>query len=187
MATSPEQNNKNLWITFGQKVRERREEINITQDVAAKRAGMVRQRWIQIEQGDPTRRSTVEKIATVLELEPGIVLKWAGFQAAETSSATQATISSRIESTTKTPTPKAISAQGETLLDFFEKLPEPKRLEVLRYVLDLYQDEINPKPKRDPNRVPIIQEHELTPREREQADKLDEMERQRLAKRKERA
>lgn len=69
-----------MWQKFGQRVRERRDELGLTQEGAGKRAGMKRQQWNRIEQGASTKRPTLLRIAKALELEPAIVLDWAGFK-----------------------------------------------------------------------------------------------------------
>ena len=69
-----------LWRSVGQKIRERREELGLTQEAAGKRAKMKRQQWNRIEQGASTKRPTLFRIAKALELEPEIVLDWAGFK-----------------------------------------------------------------------------------------------------------
>jgi transcriptional regulator with XRE-family HTH domain len=69
-----------LWQSVGRKIRERREELGLTQEAAGKRAKMKRQQWNRIEQGASTKRPTLFRIAKALELEPEIVLDWAGFK-----------------------------------------------------------------------------------------------------------
>jgi transcriptional regulator with XRE-family HTH domain len=87
---------------------------------------------------------------------------------------------------------QAVPELEPALLYFFRKLDADGKEEALAAVADVFHQRKKSKrpayfDSQNPQTVPIIQEHELTPREREQADKLDEMERQRLAKRKERA
>jgi transcriptional regulator with XRE-family HTH domain len=69
-----------LWQSVGRKIRERRDELGLTQEAAGKRAKMKRQQWNRIEQGASTKRPTLLRIAKALELKPEIVLDWAGFK-----------------------------------------------------------------------------------------------------------
>lgn len=84
MAT-PSSPTKEDKATFGNWLREMRKTRGLSQEEAAKRAGIVRQQWLRIESGESgTRRETVPGIAFALGLPESEVFQRAGFAFMET-------------------------------------------------------------------------------------------------------
>jgi DNA-binding XRE family transcriptional regulator len=57
------------WIAFSRWVRDGREALGLTQEMAADKAGIDRQTWYRIEKGGSTKRATIKRIADVLGLD----------------------------------------------------------------------------------------------------------------------
>ncbi len=69
--------------TFGDRVRDQRERMELTQPIAAKKAGVAVGTWRNTENAPvdskPPHRLTVRKIAKVLGWPPDRALRWAGY------------------------------------------------------------------------------------------------------------
>lgn len=72
------------YKTFGDWVKKHREDVGLSQEGAADKAGISRFQWIRIENGQSgTKRSTVLKMAKVVKGKEDEALKLAGFASAE--------------------------------------------------------------------------------------------------------
>lgn len=116
-----------IWKEFGQRIRKRREQLNLTQEQVGSRAGMKRQQWNRLEQGASTKRSTILRIASALDLDSKEVLGWAGFQGKKTS---------ELSVSSDQPAPAGME---ELLLYYFRALPGDLRPDLLAVVAAYYR------------------------------------------------
>ncbi len=69
-----------MWRDFGRWIEDQRDKLGITQEAAAERAQIKRQRWIKIAQGASTKRETVIRMAVAVKANPDVALEKAGFK-----------------------------------------------------------------------------------------------------------
>jgi transcriptional regulator with XRE-family HTH domain len=79
-AAQIDQQVEELWRAFGRWIAAEREKRGLTQERVAEMAGMKRQQWHRLEQGQSTTRKTVLRIANALQITPDEALVRAGFQ-----------------------------------------------------------------------------------------------------------
>lgn len=70
-----------VWRDFGVWIEARREKEGLSQDGAARLAGIRRQQWIKIAKGASTKRQTVIRMAEAVKADPVEALERAGFKA----------------------------------------------------------------------------------------------------------
>lgn len=86
-----------IWKDFGAWIKEKRDAAKLSQDGAARRAGIDRQQWYRIENGlSGTRRDTVIRMAQAVSTNVNEALERAGF-AGEVTSAKPQTLAELIE------------------------------------------------------------------------------------------